>query len=231
VIASDSVTISGTFSGPNNTGIAANGVVAAIVGNTFVASNVPLQPGNNTLTVTLTAPPSNQTATQTLSVTSTGPAPIEVLASPTQGVAPLSVVFTINNRTGNAIQSVQGDYSGTGSFASVDQKMLSNSYTASGIYQARFIITDSTGARYQQTVPISVQNAAQTDQMLQTAWWGFTTVLAAQDTTQALQYFNAQAQQKYQSVLQALASDLPQIVGSFSPPQLVSVTNEISRKS
>ena len=227
VVASESVTVSGTFSGPTNAGIAVNGVVAAIVGNTFTSANVPLQPGNNTLTVTLTASPSNQTTTQTLSITSTGPAPIEVLASPTQGMAPLSVTFTINNRTGNAIQSVQADYSGTGSFAGVDPKTLSNSYTASGIYQAAFVITDSTGASYQQTVPIAVQDTAQIDQMLQTTWWGFTTALAAQDTTQALQYFNAQAQQKFQSVFQTLATDLPQIVGSFSAPQLVSVTDEI----
>ena len=226
VIASDSVTVSGTFSGPNNSGIAANGVVAAIVGDTFVASNVPLQPGGNTLTVTLTTP-NNQTATQTLSVTSTGPAVIEVLASPTQGVAPLSVTFTINNRTGNAIQSVQADYSGTGGFATVDPRTLSNTYTASGIYQATFIIIDSTGASYQQSVPISVQDTAQIDQMLQTAWWGFATSLATRDTAQALQYFNAQAQQKFQSVFQTLATDLPQIVSSFSAPQLVSVTSDV----
>jgi len=227
VVASDSVTVSGTFSGPNNIGIAVNGIVAAIVGNTFVASNVPLQPGNNTLTVTLTTPPSNQTTTQTLSVTSTGSATIEVLASPAQGVAPFSVVFTINNRTGNSIQSVRADYSGTGSFTNVDPSTLSNNYTASGIYQAAFIITDSTGASYQQTVLITVQDTARIDQMLQTAWWGFTTALAAQDRTQALQYFNEQAQQKFQPVFQTLATDLPQIVASFSSPQLVSVTNEI----
>jgi chitodextrinase len=226
VIASDTVTVSGTFSGPSNTGIAVNGVVAVIIGDTFVASSVPLQAGANTLTVTLTTP-NNQTATQTLSLSSTGPALIEVLASPTHGVAPLPVTFTINNRTGNAIQSVQANYSGAGSFASVDPRTLSNSYTASGIYQATFIITDSTGATYQQTVPISVQDTAQIDQMLQTAWWGFTTALAAGDTTQALQYFNTQAQQKFQSVFQTLATDLPQIVGSFSPPQLVSVTDQM----
>ena len=104
---------------------------------------------------------------------------------------------------------------------------MSNTYTASGIYQATFIIIDSTGASYQQSVPISVQDTAQIDQMLQTAWWGFATSLATRDTAQALQYFNAQAQQKFQSVFQTLATDLPQIVSSFSAPQLVSVTSDV----
>ena len=226
VVASDNVTVSGTFVGPSNTGITVNGIVAAIVGNTFVAANVPLQAGANTLTVTLNTL-GNQTATQTLSVTSTGPAAIEVVASPTQGAAPLSVTFTINNRTGNAIQSVQADYAGGGGFISADPKLLSNSYIAAEIYQATFIITVSTGASYQRSVTIAVQDTAQFDQMLRTAWQGFTTVLAARDTTQALQHFNAQGRAKYGPVFSALLPDLSQIVASFSAPELLSITGEV----
>ena len=227
VVASDKVTVSGTFQGPNNSGIAVNGTVATIVGNTFVASNVPLQLGANTLTVSLTTPPTDQTTTQTLSITSTGPARMEVLASPTRGVAPLSVAFTINNRTGNAIQTVQADYSGTGSLAFVDPKTLSSSYTTSGIYQAAFVITDNTGASYQQTVLITVQDTTQIDHMLQTAWSEFTIALGAQSTTLALQYFNTAAQDKYRPVFSALQPNLPQIVASFSAPQPMSVSGEV----
>jgi len=53
------------------------------------------------------------------------------------------------------------------------------------------------------------------------------TVLAAGDTTQALQYFNAQAQAKYGPVLTALATSLPQIAASFSAPQLMSASGEV----
>jgi len=226
IVASDNTSVSGTFSGPSNTGITVNGIVAAIIGNTFVVPDVPLQPGVNTLTVVLTTP-GGQTTTSTISVTSTGPAPIQVSASPAQGVAPLGVTFTINNRTHNAIQSVQADYSGTGSLANVNPNLLLNNYLVPGIYQARFIITDSTGATYQQTVPIAVQDPAQIDQMLRTTWSGFTTTLAAQDTTQALLHFNAQAQTKYGPVLSALLPSLPQIVASFSAPQLMSVSGQV----
>jgi hypothetical protein len=226
VIASDNVTVSGTFTGPSNTGIAVNGVVAAIDGNTFVAVSVPLQTGANTLTATLTTL-NNQTATQTLSVTSTGPAAIEVSASPTQGVAPLAVTFTVNNSTRNKIQSVLADFTGSGSFVNLGAvTTASNTYSA-GTFQAGFIVNDSAGVQYTQTITIVVQDVAQIDQMLQTAWWGFTTVLSAQDTNQALQYFNAQAQQTYGPVISALQPNLPQIVASFSAPQLVSISGDV----
>jgi len=227
IINSDSVTASGTFQGPGNTGITVNGIVAAITGNTFVAPNVPLQPGANTLTAIATAP-NNQTATQSVSVTSSGSAPIQFVASPAQGVTPLAVTFTINNRTGNAIQSARADFTGSGFFIDVSPNVpITRSYATAGTFNARFIITDSTGATYNQTVTIVAQDPAQIDQILRTAWNGFTTALAAGDTVQALQYFNNQAQQKYQPVFQALASSLPQIVGSFSQPQLMNITNEI----
>ena len=226
VVASDNVTVSGTFIGPSNTGIAVNGVVAAIVGNTFVAANVPLQTGANTLTAALTTP-NNQTTSQTLSVTSTGPAAIEVSASPTQGVAPLTVAFTVNIRTRNTIQSVLADFTGSGNFVNLGAvTTASNTYSA-GTYQVGFIVNDSAGVQYAQTITIVVQDLAQIDQMLQTTWWGFTTVLAAQDTTQALQYFNAQAQATYGPVISALLPNLPQIVASFSTPQLVSVSGDV----
>jgi fibronectin type 3 domain-containing protein len=229
VIASDTVTVLGSFSGPENTGINVSSVgntVATIVGSEFVATNVQLQPGANTLTVNLTTS-GNQIVTTTLSVTSTGSAPINVLARPAQGVAPLSVDFSIDNRTGNAIQSVLVDYAGTGSFASVNPAALSNTYTTPGIYQAAFIVTDGTGAITQQTVPIVVQDPAQIDQTLRAEWAAFTTTLAAQDTAQALQYFDLEAQEKYGPVFSALLPSLPQIVASFSAPQLMSVSGEV----
>ena len=223
----DSVTVSGTVQGPINTGVAVNGVAAVVIGNTFTALNVPLQKGANTLTVAATTP-DRQTATQTVSVTSSGPALVQVAASPAQGVAPVGVTFTLSNRTGNAIQSIRADYTGSGSFVSVNPSAaLTNSYTAPGTYQAGFIITDSTGATYTQIVPVIVQDAAQIDQTLRAAWSGFTTALASRDTTQALQYFNNQAQEKYQPVLQTLAASLPQIAGSFSQPRSVSITDGI----
>jgi hypothetical protein len=226
VVASDTVTVSGTLQGPVNTGVTVNGVTAIVTGNTFIAANVPLQTGANSLMVTATGP-NGQTATQTVSVMSIGPAPIQVTASPTQGVAPLAVTFTINNRTGNTVQSVFVDLTGSGNFLNFGAiTTVSNNYIA-GTYQVGFIINDSSGARYEQTVTVVAQDPAQIDQTLRAAWSGFTSALASQDTAQALQYFNAQGQVKYGPAVTTLLPQMPQIVGTFSQPQLLSVTGGV----
>src|SRR5207244_4576516 len=48
-INADTVTVSGTFQGPANTGITVNGIAAIVTGGTFIVAAVPLQPGANTL--------------------------------------------------------------------------------------------------------------------------------------------------------------------------------------
>ncbi len=226
-INADNASVSGTFQGPANTGITVNGIAAIVTGSTFIVGAVPLQPGANTLTAVATAP-SRQSATQTVSVTSTGPAPIHVTASIAQGLAPLDVAFTVSNTTGKGLLVVQADFAGSGSFGFFSPDApLSNRYTAPGTYRAAFNIVDSTGASFRQTVTIVVQDPAQVDQLLQQTWSSFVRALASRNTAQVLQYFNSQGQQKYQPALQALAANLPQIAGSFSPPQTLSVTDSV----
>ncbi len=213
----DRVTVSGTFQGPNNTGVTVNGIVASVSGNTFVAPNVPLAPGANTLTATATTS-NGQTGTATLSVTSTGPAPIQVNASASQGIAPLAVTFALSNSTANSISSIQADFEGTGSFTNVTPGApMAWTYSAPRTYPARFIVTDSSGAVFDQTLTIVATDPAAIDQMLRAVWSGFASALLSRDIPQALQYFNAPAQAKYLPVLNALSADLPQIVASFSP--------------
>lgn len=169
-----------------------------------------------------------QSATQTLLVTSTGPAPVQVAASPAQGMVPLGVIFTVNNRSGNAIRSIQADFTGSGIYTTVSANaVISNSYPLPGTYQAGFIITDSAGTTYPQTVTIVAQDAAQIDRTLRAAWGGFTSALASRDTAQALQYFNAQARAKYGPLISALQPYLPQIVANFAPLQLSSLEGGI----
>ena len=227
VIGSDTVAVSGTLQGPLNAGVVVNGVVAAVTGNTFTAAAVPLQLGLNTLTVTAVAL-DGQTTTQSVSVTSSGPAPIQVVGDITQGLAPLMVNFTVKNTSGKGLLSIQADFTGSGIFSFFSPNSpISNSYTVPGTYQANFIVFDNSGASVQQAITIVVQDAVQVDQILQTAWNGFATALALRDTAGAIRYFSPQVQDKYLGAFQALNTSLPQIVGTFSPLQLMSVSGGV----
>jgi len=226
-VGSDKVTVSGAVQGPLNTGVTVNGITAAVTGNTFVAGAVPLQPGANTLTVTAISV-DGQTLTRSVSVTSTGPAPIQVTADTVQGLAPLNVNFTVTNTSGKTLTSVQVDFTGSGNFSFFSAgSPVSNNYTVPGTYQAQFFVFDNSGASVQQTITIVVEDPVQVDQILQATWIGFMSALASGNATQATGFFNTVAQLRYQPVFEGLAPSLPQIALSFSPLQLMVVSNGV----
>ena len=221
IIADDQVVVSGTWSGPSNTGITVNGVVAAISGNEFFAT-VPLVPGVNTITVVATVLGGNQT-TATLSVSSSGPSPTRVTASAVQGFAPLVVSFTISSD--RAIQSVDGTFTPGSPFSvSPVTGPLSFTYGSPGSYEAVFNIRHTDGTTVMRSVRIVVQSLQQVDQQVREVWTGFTSALTAGSRAQAMQFFAPGADQRFGPVLDVLAAELPAIVASFSPLLQASVT-------
>lgn len=229
-IQGDSVLVTGTFTGPINTGITVNGVVAAQAGDRFYAQ-VPLQPGNNPLTVTATSP-EGFTATQTLTVTSTGPGPIQVKADPTSGIGPLTVSFTVQNNTQNAITKIEADFDGNGTtdFTTTNPAaVIQYTYTTPGVYQASFKVRDAQNNLYTVTQIVVVQDAAQMDQMFRTIWGGMTGALAAGDKVSAMRYLSDNAQAKFGPIFDALRSNMPSIVSTFSAFRRVSASSAIGQ--
>lgn len=224
-IAGSTVLVSGTLQGPANTGVTVNGVVAVVEGGRFYAT-VPLQPGPNTLTVAAQALDGASTQ-QSLNVTSTGPAAVEVSADAVSGVAPLKVKFTVN--TALTVQRIEADFDGNGTidFTTTNPTApIEFTYTQPGRYAARLVIT-SAGIPTTQTVQIVVQDPVVLDQQLRALWQGFAGALVARDKAKAMQFLNKQAQEKYGTVFDTLISDIPQILGSFSNLQTVTVSGEI----
>jgi len=219
VIASNLVAVSGTFVGPSGTCVSVNGFVAALVGNNFYASNISLQSGSNAIGATAVAV-NGQTATQTLSVTSTGPAPIQVVATQPQGLAPLSVVFSVINRTSNAIQRLDADYLGNGAVSSTtDPTGLNFTYSAPGVYEARFIVTDSQGRSYDSTQVVVAQDVAGVNTLLSCTYARMLAKLRAGDIDGALAHFTASASDKYRGVFTALQPNLATTVDQLGTIQ------------
>lgn len=235
-IADDQVSVGGTWSGPANTGITVNGVIAALSGNQFFAA-VPLVPGANTLTIVATAP-DGASATSTVQVTSSGPAPTRVTASALQGFAPLNVSFTVTSD--RPIESVEGNFAvgfqvcaegfcfepGLFFVAPVTEPIVFT-YDQPGTYQAVFNIRHNDGTSVTKTLRIVVQSQDQVDQLLRQTWAGFTTALVNGDRAGALQFFNETARPRYAPVLETLAPRMSQIIASFSDLQRMRVDGEV----
>lgn len=227
-VVGDSVNVFGTFQGPANTGITVNGLVANISGNKFAASNVSLESGSNTLTVTATTV-DGITVTKTIIVTSTGAAPYRVSADPPGGVAPLGVTFSIDNYSTSTVQRIDVDFEGDGviDLTTADAaSVITHTYALPGIFPATVVISDSEG-RHVQTVPISVQDPTQMDQMFKALWNGMNNALIAKNKAKALEYLNNHAKVKYGPVFDALMPYFAGIVGSYSPLQRVSISADI----
>jgi hypothetical protein len=205
-----------------------NGVVAAVdAAGRFHATNVPLVVGVNTISVTL-ATLAGMTTTQSLTVTSTGPGAVRIGASPTQGMAPLEVVFQVSPGVATTIASVEVDLEGNGSF---EQTLMAEPWSASVIYSgtgtvtAVVRVTDAQGIVRTEAIPIVLVDPAALDQNLRAVWSGMNTALAAGDKPAAMRYLDTSAQQKYGPVFDALLPNMPQIVGTFSAPQSVTLSD------
>jgi hypothetical protein len=226
IIADDSVVVTGTWFGPVGSGISVNGVVAGTSGNQFFAT-VPLTTGSNTLTVTLSAP-EGALATTSVQVTSSGPTPTQVTASTLRGVAPLTVSFNVSSD--QAITMVLGEF--RPGFAFIVNPFagaaLTHIYDQPGVYNAFFNVVRADGTTQTKQLQVVVESAAQVDQQLRQAWSGLSAALAGGNKAAAMRYLNAEAQEKYGPIFDALLPNMAQIMASFSPLQPVTIADQVA---
>jgi hypothetical protein len=219
IIDGDSVIVSGTFQGPANTGINVNGTLAGITGDRFMAQ-IPLQPGQNLITVTATTADGGSVRA-TRAVTASGSSSLAVTAEPPEGIAPVRVVFTLATRDGTPLKRIEADFDGNGvadfvttSPASVT---IANRYRTPGAFLAKFSATDTGNVVHQQAVLVVVHDADQLDATIKAIWAGMTQALTEGDARRAESFLTGVARGKFGPVFEALLPDMDRIVSSWSP--------------
>jgi hypothetical protein len=219
MVSGDSVTVSGIVAGPLGSGVNVNGVPAQINGTAFVAPNVPLSVGSNTLTITATAP-DGTVSTQTIQVVAGSAPMIKLVASPDNGVAPLNTTFSIAGANSGTVTQIDADFDGDGvtdqSFTDFSSA-ITHAYANPGTYQAKFTITSSAGAPVSQTITIVVQDIQTLDQQLQIIWNGFLAKLKDGNTAGALSVMTQDAQAKFQPIFASQGATIATFVDSVGP--------------
>lgn len=214
----DLVTVTGTYAGTADTGVTINGEPATVSNGQFVANNVSLTTGANTLTIVATEE-GGLTTTQTLNVTRNGTSPLVLSAVSAAGVAPLTVNFTYQYQGTTPLQTLEMSYLGNGTndvVTSDPTTALSYTYAAPGIYPATLTLIDANGVQYQAVLDVVVQDPAQMDAMFKTIWGDMTAGLASGNKGAAMSVLDYTAQQNYGPVFDALLPNMNGIVTTFS---------------
>lgn len=221
-VESRDLVIRGKFSGPAATAITANGVVAALSGNSGggeFAVRVRLAPGENAIQVVATAP-GRPPLMQEIVATRIGAPPFRIKASETEGFAPLTVEFGVERFDETSIQRVEVDFEGDGGTDTVSEGSrvgtFVHEYLTPGRYTAVFRIRTSNNTLFTYEVPVVVHTAEEVNLGVQAAWQRFRTALAAGDAGAALECMMPKVAARYSNALTNLQSSLPQIVTSFS---------------
>jgi PKD repeat protein len=174
--------------------------------------------------------PDGTTSSQTITVISSQPAPFDISVEPQAGIAPLKAAFRIESRQAQPISQVEADFDGDG----VVDLAVTNpavppefTYTRPGVYPARITVTDAQGAMTTATLYVVVYDPLERDQFFGTLWNGMNDALKRGDANAALNYLNANAKTKFQSVFELLLPQMNTIIASYSPPQRLSVSESI----
>jgi len=215
-IPGDRVLVTGWVSSrPPNSGVTVNGVTAAWDASGGFHASVPLQAGGNTLTATL-ALFEGDTLTESVTVVATGQAlPFDVSATPAVGLAPLAVTFTVTNRTAQPA-SYTVDGAGPFTLPAGGSSVRTATYPM-GVFTPTFVMTDSAGASFRQSLVIEAREGNQMDQLFGAIWNGMNEALTAGDKALAMKYLNPRAREKYGPVFDALLPFMPEIIASYSP--------------
>lgn len=230
-IASDKVIVQGTLvTAGQEVGVTVNSLLATVSGTQWVANQVPLQPGPNTLTATATDAGGN-TATASVTVQSQPAASgVTLHANLTSGTPPLEIRFSFTTTGLGPIASGTLSF-GDGSSVPIDptQSAYPHTYTTESLYTATLTVTDSQGQTAADTLLITILSRAQVDALLQAKWVGMKGKLTQGDIEGALAYFLEKSRERYRTIFTALKGQLLVIGADLPTPQLIYVVEGVAK--
>jgi hypothetical protein len=210
-------------------GITVNGVLAQTYGNQFAANQVPLAEGSNTITAQATDGQGTLIESQvTVQAVTTVPY-INLRADIESGVLPLTSTLTLTGTASISASSLS--YTGPGGFfgpqiTQISPEEFKVTFLVEGIYFFTAQATDSQSNTYTDTLAIAVLNLAELDALLKGKWEGMKTALSVGDLDTAITYFTQKAGDRYRPAFETLGTDLPQIISTFPPIDLVDLGGE-----
>lgn len=204
--------------------------LAQTQGSNF-AGIIPLQQGQNTITIQATDA-CGYRATDTITVqTDTLQEPIRLTTIPNSGISPLAVTFKAETSLPNPISNYSWDLNGDGTpeqTGSTLSKVTAN-YQYAWLYFPKVTITDGQGNTYEETTIVNVLSKEEMDALLKGKWDGMRDGLRHGNIEKALNYFHSGSQAKYKEIFQLLNTELSVITANMQDIQLIYMKGDIAK--
>lgn len=223
------IIVKGTVnSGTRDVGITVNGIIAEISGNNWIANNIPLTIGPNTVTAVATDSFGSRISKSIAVNANSTTQFIELTANITSGVPPLQVYFSVS--TSFTPVSYQMDFDGDGvvDYTGTAFQDVSNAYTSEGIFCPTLSITDNQGNVYSDTIAITVMSKTEVDTLLKTKWEGMKQALTDKDVEKAIGYFIEQPKEMFRYNFELMKDLLPTIVQDMGEIKMTGVRDRVA---
>lgn len=214
----------------NETGVTVNGTTANIYGYQFVANNISLTEGSNTITVMAKDTADNTTtASIAVNATTTG-SYIKLSSNLDSSIAPFNVYFSTSTSKFTPV-SYQMDFEGDGviDYTGASFKNISHTYTSEGIFYPSVTAIDNQGNTYSDSIAITVLSKTEIDTLLKSKWEGMKEALNRGDIEGALNYFTYDSKQKYRAAFTRLQDKIQTIVFNMQNLELIYVKEDIAK--
>ncbi len=233
-IPAKSATVTGTIEGSAGAGVTVNGVAAEVAAGQFSAL-VPVAPGPNTITATVTTIAGSQ-ASQSISVTGGVPGPFEVKLSTLGGLSPLSTAVEVipdGTRTIDLIviypQGRKPRYGEDDApiYIYPPETRAEVMYWSTGAFPMVVEVRDTAGGVHEYAFTVMVTDIGGIEEMLRGIWAEFVAAMAAGDDAKAALFFNAVSRERYGPALAALRTRLPAIAQSITGMETFDITDRM----
>ncbi|SPD75284.1 exported hypothetical protein [uncultured Desulfobacterium sp.] len=209
------VMVKGTFSNDLGleTGITVNGQVAMTYGNEFVANQVPLEVGANTITVYATDVNGNTNEASIVVDASVAEKYLNLTADEYEGVSLLETKMTIEASFDIADISLSYIAPDTGLVEFFDTPSNTEFVirtTGPGIYYFTAQATDNQNNVYEDTIGVVVWDAYSLDTLLKSKWNGMRSKLLNSDIDGALKYIaEGRSRERYRKIFNFIETNVP----------------------
>jgi len=202
-------------------GVTVNGIIAEIIGNEWIANNVTLTTGGNTITATATNAYGN-TDSKTITIYTYDTAQkVELSANITSGISPLTAYFSTS--TSFIPVSYQMDFEGDGvvDYSGTSLEDIEHTYDSEGIFYPKVTVLDEQGTTYSDTIAVIVLSKTEIDTLLKGKWERMKEALRDINIEAALSYFLSSSRERYRQIFTDITNYLPELVDSMQLIEMI----------